>query len=80
MVTIKCLEEIVHPQLTTALKTDNIKTRCIINGTVKQRRSKAIYMIFYWLRDQSHQGQYQIFWDLGKYNLCGYQLKHHPGS
>ena len=45
------LEELGHPQPPTPIKTDNTTANGIINGTVKQQRSKAIDMRFYWLKD-----------------------------
>ena len=40
------LEELGHPQPPTPIKTDNTAANGIINGTVKQQRSKAIDMRF----------------------------------
>ena len=37
-------------------------------------------MRFYWLKDQQEQGQFDITWVPGKYNLADYFTKHHPGS
>jgi len=54
------LEELGHPQPPTPLQTDNSIAQGIINGTVKQKRSKALDMRFYWLQDRVNQGQYTI--------------------
>ena len=43
-------------------------------------RSKAIDMRFYWLKDRAEQGQFDIKWVPGRYNLADYFTKHHPGS
>eukprot|EP00536_Pseudo-nitzschia_multiseries_P010327 jgi/Psemu1/25590/gm1.25590_g len=61
----QCLIELGHPQPATPLKTDNNTAEGILNGTVKQKRSKAIDMRFYWLRDRAKQGQFNIFWEPG---------------
>ena len=45
---------------------------------MKQKRSKAIDVQFYWLRDRAKQGQFHIFWDSGKHNRADYYTKHHP--
>ena len=45
------LEEMVHPQGPNPMQTDNSTASGIMNKTVKQRRSKAIDMRFYWIRD-----------------------------
>ena len=72
-----CLESMGFPQPPTPLKTDNSTANGIINNTMKQKRSKAIDVRFYWLRDRAKQGQFHIFWDSGKHNLADYFTKHH---
>ena len=71
------LEELGHPQPPTPMKTDNTTANGIINGTVKQNRSKAIDMRFYWLRDRVEQGQFKIYWAPGDENWADYFTKHH---
>ena len=46
------LEELDHPQPPTPLKTDNSTADGIMNKTIKQRQSKAMDKIFYWLQDR----------------------------
>ena len=75
-----CLEAMGFPQPATPLKTDNNTANGILNNTMKQKRSKAIDVRFYWLRDRAHQGQFYIFWDSGKNNLADFFTKHHPPS
>jgi hypothetical protein len=41
-----------HPQPATPIPTDNQCALGIITGTVKQKRSRAIDMRFYWLSDR----------------------------
>jgi hypothetical protein len=48
------LEELGHPQPPTAIQTDNECANGIANDTVKQRRSKAMDMRFYWIRNRIH--------------------------
>jgi hypothetical protein len=74
------LEEMGHPQPTTPIITDNECAQGIANDTVKQRRSKAIDMRFYWIRDRVQQGNYRILWQHGAHNLAHYFTKHHPPS
>eukprot|EP00536_Pseudo-nitzschia_multiseries_P000416 jgi/Psemu1/915/gm1.915_g len=76
----ECLIELGHPQPATPMKTDNNTAEGILNGTIKQKRSKAIDMRFYWLKDRAEQGQFNIFWEPGKHNLADYPTKRHPGS
>ena len=75
-----CLEAMGFPQPATPLKTDNSTANGILNNTMKQKRSKAMDVRFYWLRDRAQQGQFYIFWDSGKNNLADFFTKHHPPS
>ena len=45
-----------HPHPPTPLKTDNSTADGILNSSVKQKRSKALVMKFYWLKDRAAQG------------------------
>ena len=73
-------EELGHPQPPTPLRTDNSTANGILNGTVKQKRSKAIDMRFYWLKDRVTQRMFKVYWAPGKVNLADYYTKHHPAS
>ena len=72
------LEELGHMQPATKLITDNSTADGILNGTIKQNRSKGIDMRYYWLRDRVEQGQFSVQWEPGKFNLADYFTKHHP--
>jgi hypothetical protein len=75
------LEEMGHPQAATPIQTDNACTDGIANEImVKQHRSKAIDMRFYWICDRIKQDQFIIHWRAGKDNLADYFTKHHPPS
>jgi hypothetical protein len=74
------LEELGHPQPPTPLQTDNSTASGISNDTVKQKRSKAIDMRFYWIRDRVRQKQFHICWKKGILNKADYFTKHHPPS
>jgi hypothetical protein len=54
------LKELGHPQPATPMQTDDTTAHGIIGGTCKQKRSKAIYMMLYWVRDRAQQGKYDI--------------------
>ena len=69
-----------HPQPPTPMRTDNNTASGIINGTLKQARSKAIDMRFYWLLDRSAQKQFKIYWERGIKNLADYFSKHHSAK
>jgi hypothetical protein len=74
------LEAMGHPQLATPIQTDNECASGIVNNTVKQRRSKAIDMRFYWIKDRVKQGQFNVHWRKGTDNLADYFTKHHSPS
>jgi hypothetical protein len=69
-----------HPQPLTPIQTDNACAAGIANDTVKQRRSKAIDMRFYWIKDRVKQGQFLVHWRRGADNNADYFTKHHPTS
>jgi hypothetical protein len=71
------LADMGHPQPPTPMQTDNSCAAGIANDTVKQRRSKAIDMRFYWVRDRVKQGQFVVHWRRGADNLADYFTKHH---
>jgi len=71
------LQEMGYPQPATPIVTDNECAQGIANDTVKQRRSKAMDMRFYWIRDRIAQKQFQVFWQRGLTNLADYFTKHH---
>ena len=71
------LMELGHKQPPTPIITDNSTAKGIANDTVKQRRSKAIDMRFYWIRDRVRQGQFVIYWKRGETNRADYFSKHH---
>lgn len=66
-----------HPQPATPIQTDNACAAGIANDTVKQRRSKAMDMRFYWVKDRVANGDFIIHWRRGTDNLADYFTKHH---
>jgi hypothetical protein len=74
------LTEMGHPQPATPIQTDNACAAGIVNDTVKQRRSRAMDMRFYWIKDRVAQGQYIVHWRRGADNLADYFTKHHSPS
>jgi hypothetical protein len=72
------LEELGHPQGPTPMVTDNGTASGIANDSIKQKRSKAMDMRFYWIRDRVRQGQFLIYWRKGSTNRGDYFTKHHP--
>ena len=70
------LEEMGHKQPPAHIQVDNSTVAGISNNTVKQKRSKAMDMRFYWILDRIRQGQFQVFWNKGSLNLGDYHTKH----
>jgi hypothetical protein len=71
------LQEMGHPQGPTPIQFDNKCATGILTDTVVQRRSKAMDMRFYWLRDRVRQQQFHVHWKPGQSNLGDYPTKHH---
>ena len=74
------LEELGHPQPPTPVLVDNSTAVGLANNTVTQRRSRAIDMRFYWVRDRVNQQQYHVYWAPAHHNLADYFTKHHTPS
>ena len=71
------LAEMGHPQPPTPMQVDNSTAEGFANDTIKQKRSKAIDMRFYWIKDRTRQGQFLVYWRPGITNLADYHTKHH---
>jgi hypothetical protein len=76
-VTCTTLSEMGHNQDATDLTTDNTTADGIINNIVQQKRSKAMDMRFYWIKDRVEQKQFNVGWAPGNTNLGDYFTKHH---
>jgi hypothetical protein len=76
-ITRTTLAEMGHNQDATDLKTDNTTADGIINNIVQQKCSKAMDMIFYWVKDRVEQGQFNVGWAPGDTNMGDYFTKHH---
>jgi hypothetical protein len=55
------LEELGHPHPPTPMETDNTTATGYSNGTTKQKRTKAMDMRFYWIKDRVKQGQFNVY-------------------
>jgi hypothetical protein len=71
------LDELGHKQPTTPMETENTYATGYINGTIKQKRTKAMDIRFYWIKDRVKQGQFNVYWGPGFQNLADYFIKHH---
>jgi hypothetical protein len=61
----------------TPIETDNTTATGYINGTIKQKRTKAMDMRFYWIKDTVKQGQFNVYWGPSFQILADYFTKHH---
>jgi hypothetical protein len=71
------MNDMGHPHPATPIQTENLCASGIANDTVKQRRSKAVDMRFYWILDRVQQNQFVVHWRRGIDNLADYFTKHH---
>jgi hypothetical protein len=71
------LQEVGHPHPPTPMETDNTTATGYSNGTIKQKRTKAMDIHFDWIKDRVKQGQFNVYWGPGYQNLADYFTKHH---
>ena len=71
------LSEIGHQKPPTPVATDNTSANSMFNGMAKQKRTRAIDMRIYWVRDRIQKNHFHIFWEERKKNLADYVKKHH---
>jgi hypothetical protein len=74
------LEELGHKKPPTPMETDNTTATGYSNGKIKQKRTKAMDMRFYWIKDRVKQEQFNLYWGPGYQNLADYFTKHHSLS
>jgi hypothetical protein len=74
------LEELGHPQPPTPLQTENTTSTGYSNGTIKQKRTRAMNILFYWVKDRVKQGKFHVYWGPGYQHLWDYFTKHHSAA
>jgi hypothetical protein len=74
------LEEMGHAQPPTPMQTDNSTAAGLANDTIKQKRSKAMNMRWFWIRDKVQANIFNVYWNMGKTNRADYFSKQHPTS
>jgi hypothetical protein len=74
------LTELGHIQHPTPLRTDNSTAFGILNENIKQKRSKAMDMLYHWLTDRVRQKKIDVYWRPGCENLGVYHTKHHSAQ
>ena len=78
VVSRQILEDLGHPQLDTLIISDNLVGVNILNGRLPPKRSRAMDMRYYWVKDRIKQRQFRLEWLPGKVNLADYFTKTHP--
>jgi hypothetical protein len=74
---ITTLTELGHPQPPTPMQVDNTTAEGFANGTMKQKKSKAMDMRWHWLKCRARQGQFLVCYRPGKENLADPFTNHH---
>jgi hypothetical protein len=59
------------------METDSTTATGYSNGTIKQKRTKAMDMRFYWIKDRVKKGKFNVYWGPGYQTLADYFTKHH---
>ena len=63
-----------HP--ITPIKTDNSTAAGIVNASIRQKKSKAMDMRFYWVKYCVSQKHFLVYWESGLTNKGDYYTKH----
>ena len=71
------LQELGHPQPQNPIHVNNMTVIDIVNNTIKQQRSRAMEMPYFWLFEQMAQQYLKIYYQPGLENLANYATKHH---
>ena len=74
------LMEVGHTQPKTPLELDNTTAFGTLTKQLIPKRSKAIDMRFFWLRDRTNQNQFHLCWNKGEENLADYFTKQHSAQ
>jgi hypothetical protein len=76
-VTRTTLSEMGHNHKSTDLTTDNTTADGIINNTVQKKRSKAMDMRLYWIKERVEHKQFNVGWAPGNTTLGDHFTKHY---
>ena len=72
------LEKMGHTKnKTTPIQTDNSTAYGLANYTIKQRGSKAMDMIFHWVKDRFKQKNFLVHCKTGNLNIADYHTTFH---
>ena len=71
------LQELGHPQPQTPIHGNNTTVIGILNNMIKQQRSLAMEMQYYWLLYQMAPQYFKFYYQPDLENLADYHTKHH---
>jgi hypothetical protein len=74
------LEELEHPQPPIPIHIHNTTAVAIVYNTIKQKRSRATEMRYFWLLDGVAQQLFQFYYQPSQENLGNYPSKHHTAD
>ncbi len=74
------LTELGHPEPPTPIHIDNTTTVGIVNNRIKQQRSQAMEMRYFWLLDGETQQYFKFYYQPGHEKLGDYPSKHHTAN
>jgi hypothetical protein len=74
------LEALGYSQGATPIISDNSFVCDLVNGECKAKKSRAMDMRFFWLRDRVEQGQFNVTWHSREQNLADYFTKDLPAK
>ena len=69
------LADLGYPQNATPIISDNSVAVGIAMDTVKQRRSRSIFMRYHWIRDRVRLGHYTVIYEKGENNKADFLTK-----
>lgn len=70
------LIDLDHPQPPADMVTDNAIASGIVNETMRQNKTRAMDMRYFWLIDQKKEGKINVRWRPGHLNMANYFTKH----
>ena len=69
-----------HPHTITRLKTDNTTANSFVHDNITQKKSKSWDILFYWLRNEQQNQNFDIYWYFGHNNLADDYKKYHTAQ
>ena len=74
------LLELGHPQPSTPVHVGNTTAVGIVNNTIKQQRSRAMEIRYFWFLNQKNNRYFKVYYKPGAENMRDYSSKAHTGA